>query len=322
MIEVIDLSKRFGDTLAVDKVNFSVERGEVLGFLGPNAAGKTTTMRMLTCFFPPSGGTARIGGNDIFDDSLLVRKKIGYLPERVPLYTDMRIDDYLDFVTRIKGVGHTDRKGVIDQAVGKCGLHDVRRKIIANLSKGYRQRVGLAQALINDPEVLILDEPTSGLDPRQIIEIRQLIKDLGMGHTVILSTHILPEVSMVCDRVIIINKGKIVASDSVLNLTRMLTKSQMTLIEARGDEHRIKDSLKKVEGVLAVETAREQDLTQLGTKFVVHSVIGRDLREAIAGRLVEDGFGLLLMQPHSLSLEDIFLKLTMDDGTEGDEADG
>ncbi len=307
--------------MVVDRINFTVERGEVLGFLGPNAAGKTTTMRMLTCFFPPSEGTARIGGHDIFDDSLVVRKKIGYLPERVPLYSDMRIDDYLDFVTRIKGVGHTERKGVIDQAVGKCGLGDVRRKIITNLSKGYRQRVGLAQALINNPEVLILDEPTSGLDPRQIIEIRELIKNLGMGHTVVLSTHILPEVSMVCDRVVIINKGKIVASDSVTNLTKMLTKSQMTLIEVRGDEQRIKVSLKKVEGVLAVETAREQELTQLGTRFVVHSVIGKDLRETIAGRLVKDSFGLLLMQPHSLSLEDIFLKLTMDDGSEGGEVD-
>lgn len=317
MIEVIDLTKKFGDVSVVDKVNFTVESGEILGFLGPNAAGKTTTMRMLTCFFPPTSGTARIGGYDIFDDSLNVRRKIGYLPENVPLYSDMRVQDYLDFVTRVKGVHHLERQGAIDFTVNRCGLKDVRKKIIGNLSKGYRQRVGLAQAMINDPDVLILDEPTSGLDPRQIIEIRQLIKELHSGHTVILSTHILPEVSMICDSVVIINKGKIVASDSVENLTKMLTKSQMTLIEARGDEGRIKASLKEIDDVLAVEVAREQDLTQIGKRYVVHAKIDRDLREDIARKLVQDGYGLVLMQPHTLSLEDIFLKLTMDVNEEG-----
>lgn len=322
MIEVIDLAKRFGDVVAVDGINFTVDVGEVLGFLGPNAAGKTTTMRMLTCFLPPTGGTARIGGFDIFEDSLEVRKRVGYLPEQVPLYVDMRVDDYLDFVSRIKGIGHHDRKWAIDHAIGNCGLDEVRSKIIANLSKGYRQRVGLAQALINDPEVLILDEPTSGLDPRQIIEIRELIKQLGMGHTVVLSTHILPEVSMVCDRVIIINKGKVVASDSVENLTKMLTKSQMILIEVRGDKQRIKQTLKLVDGVLAVEVAREQEVTQKGMRFVVHSTMGRDIREDIAKKLISAGYGLLMMQPHTLSLEDIFLKLTMDEPVEGGDSDG
>lgn len=322
MIEVIDLAKRFGDVVAVDGINFTVDVGEVLGFLGPNAAGKTTTMRMLTCFLPPTGGTARIGGFDIFEDSLEVRKRVGYLPEQVPLYVDMRVDDYLDFVSRIKGISHHDRKWAIDHAIGNCGLDEVRSKIIANLSKGYRQRVGLAQALINDPEVLILDEPTSGLDPRQIIEIRELIKQLGMGHTVVLSTHILPEVSMVCDRVIIINKGKVVASDSVENLTKMLTKSQMILIEVRGDKQRIKQTLKLVDGVLAVEVAREQEVTQKGMRFVVHSTMGRDIREDIAKKLISAGYGLLMMQPHTLSLEDIFLKLTMDEPVEGGDSDG
>jgi len=316
MIEVIDLTKKFGDLVAVDKVNFTVEQGEILGFLGPNAAGKTTTMRMLTCFFPPTYGTARIGGYDIFEDSLKVRKCLGYLPENVPLYSDMRVQDYLEFVTRVKGVHHHDRPAAINTTIDRCGLKDVRGRIIGNLSKGFRQRVGLAQALINDPQVLILDEPTSGLDPRQIIEIRELIKHLGTGHTVILSTHILPEVNMVCDRVVIIHKGKIVASDSVQNLTKTLTKSQMTLIEARGDEAGIKRSLKDIDGVLAVEVAREQDLTQLGKKFVVHANIGRDIREDIAKKLIRDGYGLLLMQPHLLSLEDIFLKLTMDETKE------
>jgi ABC-2 type transport system ATP-binding protein len=214
-------------------------------------------------------------------------------------------------------VHHHDRASAVHDSIDRCGLKEVHTKIIGNLSKGFRQRVGLAQALISDPDILILDEPTTGLDPRQIIEIRQLIKQLGMGHTVILSTHILPEVNMVCDRVVIINKGRIVASDSVENLTKMLTKSQMTLIEARGDEDGIKRSLKTIEGVLAVEIAREQDLTQLGKRYVVHAVIGRDIREDIARKLIDDGYGLLLMQPHALSLEDIFLKLTMDESDEG-----
>ncbi len=317
MIDVIDLTKKFGNFAAVDKINFTVERGEILGFLGPNAAGKTTTMRMLTCFLPPSSGTARIGGYDIFDDSLQVRRRIGYLPENVPLYSDMRVQDYLEFVARVKRVAHHERDNAIRSTIGKCGLDSVKGKIIGNLSKGYRQRVGLAQALINDPDVLMLDEPTSGLDPRQIIEIRQLIKELGMGHTVILSTHILPEVNMVCDRVIIINKGKLVASDSVANLTKTLTKSQMTLIEVRGDEAGIKNCLKEVEDVLAVETTREQELTQIGKRFVVHATIGRDVREDIAKILIENSYGLLLMQPHILSLEDIFLKLTMEETVQG-----
>jgi ABC-2 type transport system ATP-binding protein len=317
MIEVIDLKKKFGDVAAVDGVNFTVERGEILGFLGPNAAGKTTTMRMLTCFLPPSSGTARIGGYDIFDDSLQVRKRVGYLPEQVPLYSDMRVQDYLEFVTRVKGVPHADRKGAIDHTMGKCGLTSVKKRIIGTLSKGFRQRVGLAQALAGNPDVLILDEPTTGLDPRQIIEIRQLIKELGLGHTVILSTHILPEVSMICDRVIIINKGKLVASDSVENLTKMLTKSQMTLIEVLGDENEVKKSMKRIDGVLAVEKTREQDQTLIGQTYVVHAIIGNDIRQEIARKLVKDGLGLLRMQPHILSLEDIFLKLTMDEDIKG-----
>jgi ABC-2 type transport system ATP-binding protein len=317
MIEVIDLKKEFGDVAVVDKVNFTVESGEILGFLGPNAAGKTTTMRMLTCYLPPSSGTARIGGYDIFDDSLQVRKRVGYLPEHVPIYADMRVQDYMEFVARIKGLHHADRKAAIEHTVGNCGLNDVRHKIISNLSKGYRQRVGLAQALVGDPEVLILDEPTTGLDPRQIIEIRELIKQLGLGHTVILSTHILPEVSMICDRVIIINKGKLVASDSVLNLTKMLTKSQMTLIEVKGEEADVKRSLKSIDGVLAVEKNREQDPTKIGETYVVHAIIGNDIRQDIARKLINDGLGLLLMQPHALSLEDIFLKLTMDEEPQG-----
>jgi len=313
MIEVEHLTKYYGSVRAVDDITFTVERGEVLGFLGPNAAGKTTTLRMLTCYMPPSSGTARIGGYDVFDDSLKVRSKLGYLPEHVPLYTDMRVSHYLDFVSRVKGIDALERTRAINLALGRCGLSDVREHIIGTLSKGYRQRVGLAQALIGDPEVLMLDEPTTGLDPRQITEIRELIKDLGTGHTVVLSTHILPEVSMICDRIIIIDKGKLIAMDSMENLTRSLTKSQMTQINVKGDQGRVMETLKHVPGVLAVDRKHEVDLTGGGVVYVVHSRIDADVREEIARAIVKNGFGLHEMRPYSLSLEDIFLMLTSED---------
>jgi ABC-2 type transport system ATP-binding protein len=313
MIEVENLYKRYGSTVAVDKITFNVQQGEILGFLGPNAAGKTTTLRMLTCFVPPTGGTAKIEGYDIFHDSLEVRKKIGYLPEHVPLYMDMRVRDYLEFVARVKGIGPRERKEALKTVIGQCGLSSVEGKIINTMSKGFRQRAGLAQALIGNPEVLLLDEPTTGLDPRQITEIRDLIKELGLGHTVILSTHILPEVSMICDRIIIINKGQLVAADSVENLTKALTKSQMTQINVKGDPGRIKECLKDVEGVLAVEQKHEMDLADGGRVYVVHSRIEGDIREEIARSIVNSGFGLHEMLPYHLSLEDIFLILTADD---------
>jgi ABC-2 type transport system ATP-binding protein len=310
MIEVENLTKKYGPVTAVNGISFKVERGEILGFLGPNAAGKTTTLRMLTCYVPPSEGTARIAGYDIFYDSLEVRKRLGYLPENVPLYTDMRVTDYLDFVARVKGIDPRELPVAIKQTVGKCGLGNVKTKIIATLSKGYRQRVGLAQALLGDPEVLMLDEPTTGLDPRQITEIRELIKHLGIGHTVIVSTHILPEVSMICDRVIIINKGKLVAADSVQNLTKALTKSQMTQINVKGEPQAIINALKTVPGVLAVDKKQELDLADGGNVYVVHSAIDADVREDIAKAIVQGHFGLHEMRPYTLSLEDIFLMLT------------
>ena len=214
MIEVDHITKYYGQTPAVQDVSFRVEKGEILGFLGPNGAGKTTTMRMLTCYLPPSEGTARVAGYDVFEDSMEVRKRIGYMPEHPPLYDDMMVRSYLTFVSKIKGVDAKQRKSRIDLAMEQCGISDMPDTIIGKLSKGYRQRVGLAQALVHDPEVLILDEPTIGLDPRQIIEVRELIKSLAGDHTVILSTHILPEASMTCERVVIINKGKIVAMDT------------------------------------------------------------------------------------------------------------
>ncbi len=310
MIEVKHLTKQYGSVTAVDDVSFHVERGEILGFLGPNAAGKTTTLRMLTCYIPPTRGTATIAGYDIFDDSLEVRKRLGYLPEQVPLYMDMRILDYINFVARVKSIDPHERKKVVDRAIGQCGLDNVKMRIISTLSKGYRQRVGLAQALLGDPEVLMLDEPTTGLDPRQIHEIRDLIKELGLGHTVILSTHILPEVSMICDRIIIINNGRLVAVDSVKNLTRELTKTQMTQVNVKGDPDRIIEALKKVLGVLAVDKKPQADLADGGNMFVVHSKIDSDVREEIARAIVQGGFGLHEMHPYSLSLEDIFLMLT------------
>jgi ABC-2 type transport system ATP-binding protein len=310
MIEVEHLEKRYGSVAAVNDISFTVEKGEILGFLGPNAAGKTTTLRMLTCFLPPTSGTAKIAGFDVFDNSLEVRKRIGYLPEHVPLYTDMRVIDYLGFVCQVKGIDPRKQSREIDRIISRCGLSEVRNRIIGTLSKGYRQRVGLGQALMGDPDVLMLDEPTTGLDPRQITEIRELIKALGTGHTVILSTHILPEVSMICDRIIIINKGKLVAMDSVEGLTRSLTKSQMTQVNVKGDPVRIIETLKHVPGVLAVDKKHEMDLAGGGAMFVVHSKIDADVREDIARSIVNGGFGLHEMKPYSLSLEDIFLTLT------------
>jgi ABC-2 type transport system ATP-binding protein len=312
MIEVENLTKAYGSLLAVNDISFNVERGEILGFLGPNAAGKTTTLRMLTCYIPPTRGTACIGGYDIFLDSLDVRKRLGYLPENVPLYYDMRVGDYLSFVAAVKGIDHHARNESINRSIGQCGLGKVKGKIISTLSKGYKQRVGLAQALLGDPEVLMLDEPTTGLDPRQITEIRELIKELGQGHTVLLSTHILPEVSMICDRIIIINKGKLVAADSVANLTKMLTKTQMTQVNVKGDPALIVASIKRVHGVLAVDKKAEMDLAGGGHVYVVHSKIDFDVREDIARAIVADGHGLHEMRPYSLSLEDIFLILTDD----------
>ena len=222
MIKVEGLTKRYARTVAVDNISFEVEKGTIVGFLGPNGAGKTTTMRVLTCFLPPTAGTASVAGFDVLENPMEVKKRIGYLPETPPLYPEMEVSEYLKFVGQLKGISSADIAKRVDQVVGRCAVGDVRNKLIGKLSKGYRQRVGLAQAIIHNPEVLILDEPTSGLDPKQIIEIRELLKSLAGEHTIILSTHILPEVEHTCERVIIINEGKLVAIDSVANLTNRL----------------------------------------------------------------------------------------------------
>src|SRR5262252_4984139 len=222
MIKVEGLTKRYARTIAVDNISFEVEKGQIVGFLGPNGAGKTTTMRVLTCFLPPTSGSANVAGFDVLENPMEVKKRIGYLPETPPVYPEMEVTEYLNFVGRLKGIGTADIARRIDDVMGRCAIGDVRNKLIGKLSKGYRQRVGLAQAIIHNPDVLILDEPTSGLDPKQIIEIRELLRSLAGDHTIILSTHILPEVEATCERVIIITKGKLVATDTVANLTSRL----------------------------------------------------------------------------------------------------
>ncbi len=313
MIRAENLTKRYGATIGVTDLDFTVEKGEVLGFLGPNGAGKTTTMKMLTCYLPPTSGTAKVCGFDILDQSMEVRKRIGYLPERNPLYADMTVHGYLDFVAQVKGVKSSARRGEVDRAIERCGLQQVPRRTIGTLSKGYQQRVGIAQATLNDPEILILDEPTLGLDPKQIIEIRQLIRDLGGEKTVILSSHILPEVSQVCNRVIIINRGELVAADTPENLrSRLATSSvvRVTLRDAGDALARAQGIIAKLDGVIAV---REQPPARGTGAFMVECLPERDLREDIARALVAGGLPLLEIYRDELSLEEIFLQLVTEE---------
>ena len=307
MIEVDNLTKRYGRTTAVDGISFVVKKGEILGFLGPNGAGKTTTMRILTCYLPPTEGTARVAGHDVFEEPLEVKKRVGYIPETPPLYTDMDVDTFLDFCAKIKGVPASQRRARVDAAVEKCRVGDVRKTLIGRLSKGYRQRVGLAQAILHDPEVLILDEPTAGLDPKQIIETRDLIKGLGGEHTIILSTHILPEVSMTCGRVVIINKGKVVAEDTPDNLTHRLQGAGTLRLEVRGDAAALAEALRPVAGVVAVRPHGEV----AGVSLVdVEAAPGADVRAELARAVVQKGYDLLGLQQVGMSLEEIFLHLT------------
>jgi ABC-2 type transport system ATP-binding protein len=313
MIEVDNLTKRYGRTTAVDGISFRVEKGEILGFLGPNGAGKTTTMRVLTCYLPPTEGTARVGGYDVFEQPMEVRRRVGYLPETPPLYPDMQVRDYLDFCAKIKGVAPKERGTRVADAIEKCRVGDVRTTLIGKLSKGYRQRVGLAQAILHNPDVLVLDEPTAGLDPKQIIETRELIRGLGGDHTVILSTHILPEVQLTCGRVVIIDDGRVVAEDSPENLTRRLKGAGTLRLEVRGDETAILETVRAVPGVLAAHVRGGHD----GALVVdVEAEAGRDVRSELAGAVVTSGQGLLGLQQVGMSLEEIFLHLTTTEDTE------
>jgi ABC-2 type transport system ATP-binding protein len=311
LIEVQDLTKSFGDKTAVDHVSFKVNKGEILGFLGPNGAGKTTTMRILTGFMPATSGTALIGGYDVREDSLEVRRRIGYLPENPPLYTDMSVYAYLDFVARIKNVAAEKRESRIQDAIKKTSLEDKRDELIKRLSRGYKQRVGIAQALVHDPDVIILDEPTVGLDPKQIIEVRHLIKSLAGNHTIILSTHILPEVSMTCDRVVIINKGKVAAVDTPANLTSQLKGGQRVRVEVQADEKAARAALQEIPGIrnVTAESAGASGRIALS----VESPEGQDVRSQIAAKLVGKGFPLFELRGVNLSLEEIFLELTTDE---------
>ena len=313
MIEVDSLTKRYGRATAVDGVSFRVEKGEILGFLGPNGAGKTTTMRILTCYLPPTQGTARVGGYDVFEQPMEVRRRVGYLPETPPLYPDMEVHDYLDFCAKIKGVAAREREAKVGAAIDKCRVGDVRTTLIGKLSKGYRQRVGVAQAILHNPDVLILDEPTAGLDPKQIIETRELIRGLGGDHTVILSTHILPEVQLTCGRVLIINEGRVVAEDSPENLTRRLKGAGTLRIEVRGEENAVLATVRTVPGILAAHVRGGHDEALV---IDVEAEAGRDVRSDLAGAVVTGGHGLLGLQQMGMSLEEIFLHLTTTDETE------
>ncbi|GJQ60548.1 MAG: ATP-binding cassette domain-containing protein [Candidatus Scalindua sp. AMX11] len=306
MISVRNLTKRYVNKAAVDNISFDVEDGDIVGLLGPNGAGKTTTMRILTCFMPATEGTATVAGHDVFNDSLSVRQKTGYLPENVPLYLDMRVKEYLYFRARLKKIPRRDRKQKMGECLELCGITDVQNQIIGTLSKGYKQRVGLADALIHDPEILILDEPTIGLDPNQIRQIRKVIKDLGKKHTILLSTHILPEVEMVCNKVIIINKGKIVAMDTPANLMNQLKSVRNVVLEVKGDGKKIEESLSRVEGISSVVWREKGEVNE----FIVEAVEGKDLREDIFKCIVKDNYILREMKRKAITLEEIFHQIT------------
>jgi ABC-2 type transport system ATP-binding protein len=318
MIEVEGLTKRYGRHTAVDGVSFHVRKGEILGFLGPNGAGKTTTMRILSCYLPPTEGKARVAGFDVFDAPLEVKQRLGYLPETPPLYPDMDVETYLDFVAKLKGVAGKERKARLADAMEKTRITDVRKKLIGRLSKGYRQRVGLAQAILHNPDVLILDEPTAGLDPKQIIETRELIKGLGGDHTVILSTHILPEVEMTCGRVVIISKGKVVAEDTPGNLTHRLKGAGTLRVEVKGEPTAVENLLRAVPGVVKVQAKGAPVAGH--ASFDVEAQAGQDVRAELSRAVVQKGFDLLGLASVGMSLEEIFLHLTTTDAATGEAA--
>src|SRR5437867_7327696 len=316
MIEVHNLTKHYGPITAIRDVSFTVAPGEIVGFLGPNGAGKSTTMRILSCFMPASGGTAKVAGYDVFVESLEVRRRIGYLPENVPLYTDLRVGPYLEFVAEIKGVPRSDRKRRVVEAMERCRILDVQNRLIGKLSKGYRQRVGLAQAIVSDPAVLILDEPTIGLDPKQITELRDLIKSLAGDHTVILSTHILPEVSMVCSSVVIINQGVIVAQGPIDSLVEEFFPTARVEGEFAGPYAAVLEGLRRLPGVLDVHDAGPQDGA---ATFVVESDRGRDVRGEIFQLAAQQKWELRELRRAGMTLEEVFIRIVAGEETVGDE---
>ncbi|MBI1734047.1 MAG: ATP-binding cassette domain-containing protein [Candidatus Rokubacteria bacterium] len=311
MIEARNLTKQYGPVTAIQDVSFSVAPGDIVGFLGPNGAGKSTAMRILSCFMPATTGSARVAGYDVFRESMQVRQRIGYLPETVPLYLDMRVAPYLDFVAEVKGVPRAQRKARVADALERCQIADRRNWLIKNLSKGYRQRVGLAQALINDPDVLILDEPTIGLDPKQITDMRALIKSLAGDHTVILSTHILPEVAMVCSSVIIINKGSIVAQGPIDTLVEQFFPTSRVHVEIDGSRELIRERLAAIPGVTDVRDTPGPG----GSAFVVDSARGRDVRSEIFQLAAQQKWDLRELRRVGMTLEEVFMKVVAGEET-------
>jgi gliding motility-associated transport system ATP-binding protein len=314
MITVKELTKRYARNTAVDHISFEIQKGQIVGFLGPNGAGKTTTMRMLTCFMPPTAGTATVAGFDVLEEPMEVKKRIGYLPETPPLYPEMRTGEYLEFVGRLKGLSKSELSKRVDYVCERCSVADVREKLISKLSKGYRQRVGLAQAIIHNPDVLILDEPTAGLDPKQINETRDLIKSLAGDHTIILSTHILPEVEQTCEQVIIIAKGKVIATDSVSNLQNRARSVESVLLEVAGrngevDPAVVQTRLEKITGVSKVHFKEKRQTRNI---FEIESVKDKLVRGDLARAVVEAGWDLNELRSSAMSLEEVFLQLTGD----------
>ena len=311
MIEVQHITKQYGRVTAVDDVSFRVERGEILGFLGPNGAGKTTTMRILTGYMPPTEGRAMVAGYDVFTNPIEAKRRTGYLPETPPLYPDMSVSEYLDFVAKIKGVPSADRRTRVQYVMGRTRITDMAARLCGKLSKGYKQRVGLAQAILHNPEVLILDEPTAGLDPKQIMETRDLIKGLAGSHTIILSTHILPEVSQTCERVVIINKGKVVAIDTPEALTERIQGNQTIFVQV--DAPTGVDVAGALGGVPGVSRVTPVDQRGTLTSFEIDCHKGEDRRREVARLVVSSDWGLVELRPSRLSLEEIFLQLTTDE---------
>jgi ABC-2 type transport system ATP-binding protein len=306
MIQVTGLSKKYANYVAVDNITFSVDKGDIVGFLGPNGAGKTTTMRVITGFMPPTAGKVTVGGFDVFEQPIEVKKRIGYLPEAPPLYPEMRVIDYLTFVARLKGLPNAEIPERVQQVMKKCSVSDVSGKLISKLSKGYRQRVGLAQAIVHNPDVLVLDEPTSGLDPKQIIETRDLIKGLSGEHTIILSTHILPEVEAICKKVVIISKGKLVKTDSVENLKN---RAAFTIELNTGDRADATEVRQRLEQVASVSKVVDHASNGGRLAFDVEGLTGTDVRPDVARAVVQAGWNLLEMRS-STTLEEVFLELT------------
>jgi ABC-2 type transport system ATP-binding protein len=307
MIEVSHLSKFYGPRAAISDLSFKVGKGEIVGFLGPNGAGKSSTMKILTGFMPASEGKANIAGFDVFDQPLEVKRNVGFLPENPPVYVEMTVEDYIDFAARLHQVPKPSVGKAVDQAIGRTGLGDVRRRLIGNLSKGYRQRVGLAQALVHNPKVLILDEPTVGLDPKQIIEIRELIKSLSGDHTVVLSSHILPEVTATCQRIIVINKGRIVAEDTIERLVAHANRGVVYSLLVKTAAEDALAHLRKIEGISKITAAGQKLLIEIQTG-------ARDIRDQIIETAVAQKMGVLEFTAEKLSLEEVFLQLTTVEG--------